>query len=509
MGNNLSVIVASENEEGLQQTVTDLLEKASGKVEVIVVLDGYYTTIQPDERVKIIHKGSKVGLVEAAKLGVAVAKERWKAKIEQGKEIEQGYDLKLCEEAYSIDHYFEIPVVNDLTNWIDYHAPRYNLKNKLTRFLRFAVRGRKSARIANLGSGAISLVGNYFEDVALEVVSSDIKAVEYAEALAAKGITPYEKVEYQDMCNLTYPDNYFDIVYCNKALDDCDDPRKALQEMLRICKFGGYIFLRHCAYESTGNRRKWNVDVEGKDCLIWNEKGEKVLLSEVYEGFTNTRDKVQNGRVVSVVQKTAKTPIEHLAQRFNLDTSVKNPIWIESTREEMATVFNELGYKVGAEIGVERGYYSESLFKAIPDLKLFLIDAWKAYRGYRDHVRQEKLDGFFAETQERLKGRNGVYIRKYSADALKDIPNGSLDFVYIDANHEFAYFAFDIVNWTKKVRIGGIVAGHDYRRTKEGINDVKDVVQAYMYAKGVEKWFVINDHGTPPSWFFIKEKEYV
>jgi glycosyltransferase involved in cell wall biosynthesis len=46
--------------------------------------------------------------------------------------------------------------------------------------------------------------------------------------------------------------------------------------------------------------------------------------------------------------------------------------------------------------------------------------------------------------------------------AVTDFADESLDFVYIDGNHQLKYVVEDIVEWTKKIKKGGIIAGHDY-----------------------------------------------
>src|SRR5690242_6971028 len=106
-------------------------------------------------------------------------------------------------------------------------------------------------------------------------------------------------------------------------------------------------------------------------------------------------------------------------EKFNipLDSGVKMPISIPQIgRDGMAELFYELGFTIGAEVGVEKGTFSESLCRRIPGLKLFCIDAWQAYRGYRDHMRQNKLDGFYEETKRILQPYNVEIIRKFSMD---------------------------------------------------------------------------------------------
>ena len=90
------------------------------------------------------------------------------------------------------------------------------------------------------------------------------------------------------------------------------------------------------------------------------------------------------------------------------------------------------------------------------------MDAWQVYRGYRDHVTQEKLDNFYKATLYRLAPYDIEVIREFSLNAIAQISDNSLDFVYIDGNHELPYVINDIIEWSKKVRKGGIVSGHDY-----------------------------------------------
>jgi len=197
----------------------------------------------------------------------------------------------------------------------------------------------------------------------------------------------------------------------------------------------------------------------------------------------------------------------YIIEKFNLDINQKMPIKIKSSGRWYALpqTFNELGYKVGAEIGVEQGVYSARLCKKIPGLRLYCIDPWKAYKGYRDHVSQSKLDMFYENTKKKLAEYNCEIIRKFSMDAVLEFEDNSLDFVYIDGNHDFKNVANDIVEWEKKVRVGGIVSGHDFRRQRTGskyICHVKDVVHAYTYSHGIRPWFVTAERS--PSWFYVK-----
>lgn len=174
------------------------------------------------------------------------------------------------------------------------------------------------------------------------------------------------------------------------------------------------------------------------------------------------------------------------------------------SRDDLAVLFKELGFRVGAEIGVERAVYSETLCKANPALNLHGIDPLVPYKGYREHVSKDKMDEFYDEVMKRMEPYNYNFHRLFSHQAVDFFENELFDFVYIDANHEFQSVTNDIAGWGKKVRKGGIIAGHDFTRNKKKDYKchVKDVVHAWTYAHGIKPWFITSDKS--PSWFWVK-----
>lgn len=171
------------------------------------------------------------------------------------------------------------------------------------------------------------------------------------------------------------------------------------------------------------------------------------------------------------------------------------------SRKDLARLFRG----VGAEIGVERGVFSKTICQQNPDTKLFLIDPWKAYHGYRDHVTQSKLDAFYEETAVRMAPFFTKTIRKFSVDAMLDFEDESLDFVFIDANHDYEHCMEDIKGWYKKVKKGGIVSGHDYikRKGQDHLYGVKQAVNDFCNENNIQT-LIIYRGDSSPSWMFYK-----
>lgn len=192
---------------------------------------------------------------------------------------------------------------------------------------------------------------------------------------------------------------------------------------------------------------------------------------------------------------------------IELSAGMQSPVELGYNRNTLASWFASWGLNTGAEIGVESGLFSRTLLQSNPNLKLFSIDQWQRYPAYRDHVTQSKIDGFYDKAKERLApfGDRSRIIRSPSMWAVQDFPDSSLDFVYIDANHSFDYVMQDIIEWSKKVRRGGIVAGHDYNRRKryEDLH-VVEAVQAYTGAHKIKPFFTVGGAEEVRSFFWVK-----
>lgn len=177
-----------------------------------------------------------------------------------------------------------------------------------------------------------------------------------------------------------------------------------------------------------------------------------------------------------------------------------SPVQLPLTRKDLADLFAVFGFTKGAEIGVERGLYSETLCRAIPRLHLTCVDAWTPYPGYREHVSQEKLEGFYFDAKQRLEPYGCTILRDWSQKAARRVEDRSLDFVYIDAAHDYVNVLLDINAWERKVRPGGIVAGHDYGRSSVG--QVKEAVEEWTRTSGIAPWFVLMADRSP-SWMWV------
>ena len=127
------------------------------------------------------------------------------------------------------------------------------------------------------------------------------------------------------------------------------------------------------------------------------------------------------------------------------------------------------------EVGTWIGEFAEVLLKRTACNKLYCVDPYAYFNNFTycdamNFTLQFEADKYYLQTKNRLEQVAGPerveVVRKMSMEAVNDFADGSLDFVYIDANHEYKHALEDILAWYPKVKPGGILAGDDVYSTR-------------------------------------------
>lgn len=191
-------------------------------------------------------------------------------------------------------------------------------------------------------------------------------------------------------------------------------------------------------------------------------------------------------------------------------TGTRPTLLPQMSRAHLPIMCRDLGFTRGAEIGVWRGVYSASFCTANPKMHMLCVDPWLSYPAWQDtknslapDAQAQLMAESYLDAMERLSPLNCTIVRKFSADAAKDVPDGSLDVVYVDGNHVYDAVIEDLTLWAPKVRSGGIVSGHDFRVfTNKPTIHVVEAVTDYTKQHGIDPWFVLAGDRTP-SWLWV------
>lgn len=203
---------------------------------------------------------------------------------------------------------------------------------------------------------------------------------------------------------------------------------------------------------------------------------------------------------------TRAQTLQVIAERYRVRLdSVKQPIPVRAGRGDLPKLCRALGMTRGAEIGVWKGAFSELWCQLMPGVEWYAVDTWAPYAEYREAKNDPVLIAQAQEiATERLAAFDCRLLQLSSVEAAEQIPDGSLDVVYIDGNHEAPFVQQDLEAWTPKLRPGGILAGHDYREPSESkpFIQVKAAVDLFTKTHHIKPWFTFAADKTP-SFFWV------
>ena len=110
-----------------------------------------------------------------------------------------------------------------------------------------------------------------------------------------------------------------------------------------------------------------------------------------------------------------------------------------------------------AELGVDKGDFSEKIISISKPKKLYLIDIWATKR-----YNQNKMNFVRKRFGNEIKEGRVKILREHSEKALRKFDNNYFDWIYIDTSHSYLHTKKELNLCRLKVKDGGIIAGHDY-----------------------------------------------
>lgn len=150
--------------------------------------------------------------------------------------------------------------------------------------------------------------------------------------------------------------------------------------------------------------------------------------------------------------------------------------------------FNKNG--VGAEIGVWKGNLSKLLLKHVEPRKLYLIDPYLYRSDYssawygNSNMDQKAMDIIYNSVKEEFKEliQKDIVelIRQPSNECYNQITDNSLDWVYIDGDHNFEGVLNDLRLYFAKIKSGGTIICDDYTNDGWWKEDVILAVKSFL-----------------------------
>lgn len=146
--------------------------------------------------------------------------------------------------------------------------------------------------------------------------------------------------------------------------------------------------------------------------------------------------------------------------------------------------------EVGSWKGRSAAYMAVEIANSGYNIKFDCVDTWE---GSIEHVEMEEVKSkklyeiFLSNVNPVIDYINPI--KKSSLDAAKEYGENTLDFVFIDASHEYEDVKDDIITWLPKIKKGGILAGHDFGSS--GVNKaVHELLGNRHYTVSEDCWIL-------------------
>jgi len=484
----VSVVIPSRNERYLNNTLKSLLENSGGDIEIVVVLDGdAYEKPMTDNRVRYLKNEEPKGMRQAINQAAAETKGKYLMKCDAHCAFDKDFDLKLkkdCKPDWTV-----VPrrYAIDKRNWTKHPNPEY--------FYDFQYIGHP------------------------DDPDYSFKGVDWPEyGNRCKGKKICDLMTSQGSCWFMFRDRFYDL----EGLDDKNYGSmgaEAQEISLKAWLSGGrYVLNRNTWYAH--KKKRTSVKHRGYRKPVGQWRKSRAFIKEC---FLNDAWGKQTRKLEWLVKRFKPVPGWHtkfetvksnryIRHKYNFNYGCDGfpRVIKDMNRDELVKLWRNLGYKLGCEVGVEMGLFSQLMYKNIPGLTMYLVDPYLDYRGSkRRGSRHNKHEGY---AHKKLDRYNPIWMKELSETAFNKIPDGYLDFVYIDGNHDYDFVMLDILLWQRKVKPGGMVSGHDYQTDRRPYTrHVKVAVDNYTDLHEIAPWYLtdVKNQRTKAdrhaSWFWIKE----
>jgi len=475
----ISVVIPARNEPYLQRTIDDILEKSTDEIEIIAVLDGYWPkpSLKNHKQVVIVHNPEPKGMRWSINDGVKVASGKFILKCDGHCCFAPGFDKQLIKDIEGYNHVL-VPVryVLDTNTWDRIERKKYefeyiasdDLKGRKWPEYAERVKGQKTPDLLTMQGSCWFMTKQFFEEIGGE-----------------------DDVNYGRM------------------------GREAQEIALKTWLSGGRLSLTRNTWYGHWNKLKKNIFKSNKKEKYKSIAFAKDLwLNDKWDKAIYPMSWLINKFAPVPTWETQMTIPETIENNYETElVKDKNHIRIKGmTRAGLYKLFSDLDLKIGAEVGVQRARNAWVMFQNMPNLKhLTLVDPYEDHPSNKRHWGERLHDKFKKQAYERMKDYPVEWIYGFSEEVSGQIKDNTLDFVYIDGEHTYDFVMIDLVLWSRKVRPGGIISGHDYEYQKpkqpkvsKAINhfaSVYDLFPIYMTDKKA-----YDQHGDKTtSWFWIKK----
>lgn len=123
--------------------------------------------------------------------------------------------------------------------------------------------------------------------------------------------------------------------------------------------------------------------------------------------------------------------------------------------------------KTMVEIGVWKGDFAKDMLQHCKTVeKYYVIDPWATLPDWNKplNVDAKVFNDVYTEAMNKLEfaSEKVVVLRGRTKEVIEEIPDGSIDFAYVDGDHTLRGIAIDLIKIFPKIKEDGLIAGDDF-----------------------------------------------
>jgi hypothetical protein len=244
--------------------------------------------------------------------------------------------------------------------------------------------------------------------------------------------------------------------------------------------------------ESLVNRiRKPNFENQFKTHYAMYQALKKILPDNIKNGLWRM--------TIKVIRKKLRD-VDNRIPKYTLKEKHINSLKVITDRQKLLELMPKNG--IVAELGVNKGDFSAQILETCQPKRLHLVDIWNTKRYH---------PGLKLDIEKRFEKAiiEGQLVVNYglSTDVVKQFEDNYFDWIYIDTEHSYKCTIAELESYAKKMKPGGIIAGHDYVMGS-WVNLVRygviEAVSEFCLKNNWEVIYLTMDYTEPPS-FAIKK----
>ena len=473
---DLSIIIPSRKDPYLQQTINDILEKSKTDIEIIVMLDGYWPeSLVGGDNLRIVHNGHPVGMRPLINAATRVANGKYLLKCDAHCCFAPGFDSALI--AAAKDDTLLVPLRYDLDP--DTWTKREPIINQM--YITAPEKGFK---------------GKVWDK---QIEGDVIDLMTFQGSCWFMPAALFEKIGGED--------------------EQYGTSGKEAQELGNKVWLSGGRVARHTGTWYAHHSFKRSYSLPNSEREKSRDRAIDIWTNDKWPGATRKFQWLIDKFNPPGWEVTTEAKAEREKMDFNtmmlgqktVSINENNKMVQGLTRAGMYKLFASLGFKKGAEIGVQGGRNAWVMFENIPGLDMILVDPYEDHEYNPRKWRDFNHNKFKKQSFDRLKSYNVKWLYGYSEEMAKEVENESLDFVYIDGEHFYDFAMIDLILWLRKIKQGGVIAGHDYEYHKPKQFKVYKAVEHFAAAYGLSPIYTtdkkVKQHpGDGAPSFFIQKK---